>query len=154
MIRAHRHAPIHAILALLLLLLMLGLPAITPAASPPADAGIVVGVVEHLRLRVPAEAREAWLIAERECWDPWLRRQPGFLGRDLYWDAAREEGVLLIRWASQASWDAIPQAEIETVQRRFEAQARRILGDRQVAAAESNPFPLLESGSLAPVGQT
>lgn len=134
-----------------------GLAARQPApAEPPEQAvvsgrdGIVVEVVEHLRLQVPAEARQAWLIAERECWDPWLRQQSGFLGRDLYWDAEREEGVLLIRWATQQAWDAIPTAEIDAVQRRFEARARGLLsGDER-----SNPFPLLESGSLAPMGRT
>ncbi len=114
------------------------------------NGGFEVEVVEHLRLQVPAEARQAWLIAERECWDPWLRQQSGFLGRDLYWDAEREEGVLLIRWATQQAWDAIPTAEIEAVQHRFEARARGLLsGDER-----SNPFPLLESGSLAPMGRT
>lgn len=141
-------------LAALLWLLMLVHPpalgaATLPAASPNSSA-MVVEVVEHLRLSVPAETRQAWLIAERECWDPWLRQQAGFLGRDLYWDARREEGVLLIRWASQEAWDAIPEAEIEAVQRRFEARARSVLGRGE----RSNPFPLLESGSLDPVGQT
>ena len=154
-----------AIVALPLALLLLMLPPLAPASaavppqtpSPPwvgdpatpTDTPLVVEVVEHLRLRVPAEGRKAWLIAERDCWEPWLRHQQGFLGRDLYWDAAREEGVLLIHWASKEAWDAIPGAEVEAVQRRFEARARSVLG-----RGGANPFPLLESGSLAPVGRT
>lgn len=146
------------ILGLLLAALMLLRPPVAAALSsettpvaPAAmahSAGPRVEVVEHLRLRVPHEARQAWLIAEQASWEPWLRRQPGFLGRDLYWDADRQEGVLLIRWASQQAWDSIPQAEIDQVQAAFEACARRALG-----RSEGNPFPLLSSGSLLPIGQ-
>lgn len=159
-----RQLLIPAILAGVLAILMLkpfsasaAMPAASPEAQPPSAPSTVpaaasngIGVVEHLRLRVPASGRSAWLRAERECWDPWLRRQPGFLGRELYWNAEREEGVLLIRWANQQVWDAIPKAEIDAVQQRFEASARRALG----GAAASNPFPLLDSGSLMPMGQT
>ena len=117
------------------------------AGLPLRPRAFQVEVVEHLRLKVPSEARQAWLIAEQASWDPWLRRQPGFLGRDLYWDAERQEGVLLIRWETQQAWDAIPREEIERVQEDFEACARRALGHE-----EGNPFPMLGSGSLDPMG--
>jgi uncharacterized protein (TIGR03792 family) len=105
-------------------------------------------VVEMLRLRVPAQARQAWLTAERECWDPWLRAQAGFLGRELFWDGERQEGVLLIRWASAELWHAIPEAEVDRVQRSFEEKARRALGQ-----SAGPPFPLLSSSSLQPQGR-
>ena len=41
-------------------------------------------VIEQLRLQVPADQREIWLEAERQTWQPWLERQSGFLGRDLF----------------------------------------------------------------------
>jgi uncharacterized protein (TIGR03792 family) len=122
----------------------------TAFADP--DGALEVAVVEHLRVRVQADARAAWLHAEAHSWDPWLRRQPGYLGRDLHWDAEREEGVLLIRWASRAQWKAIPEAEVEAVQARFEALARRCL--RREAHSEAglsaNPFPLVHAGELDP----
>jgi uncharacterized protein (TIGR03792 family) len=106
---------------------------------------VQIEVVEHLRLKVPAEARQAWLEAEQGSWEPWLQRQAGFLGRQLLWDPEREEGTLLIHWASREQWLAIPPAEVERVQRRFEQLARRRTGQVLV-----NPFPLTHQGELVP----
>jgi uncharacterized protein (TIGR03792 family) len=111
-------------------------------------------VVEHLRLRVPRASRAAWLEAERGSWEPWLQRQPGFQGRELFWDAQQEEGVLLIRWASREQWKAIPLQELEQVQQRFEQLALAALRRSPAAGAGSagpNPFPLLFSGELEPL---
>ena len=106
-------------------------------------AGDVVEIVEHLRVKVPAGAREAWLAAEQRTWEPWLEAQAGFLGRDLFWDSVREEGILLIHWASREQWQAIPTGEVRQVQERFEACARQVLAGW---AGEANPFPMLFSG--------
>jgi uncharacterized protein (TIGR03792 family) len=111
------------------------------------DGRFEVAVVEHLRVKVPAEGRDAWLQAEQGSWDPWLRQQPGFLGRDLLWDPEREEGTLLIRWASREQWKAIAEEEVEAVQLRFEELARQATGQRQ-----GNPFPLMFEGELQPQG--
>ena len=91
------------------------------------DGQVQVEVIEHLRVRVPAAARQAWLEAEQASWEPWLQRQPGFLGRELHWDSKRQEGQLLIRWASRAQWHAIPRAEIDAVQECFEQLAHAAL---------------------------
>ena len=104
-----------------------------------------VAVVEHLRLQVPQESRGQWMLAERGSWEPWLKQQPGFLGRDLFWDPATEEATLLIRWSSREAWKSIPSAEVETVQERFERLAREQTGQRQ-----GNPFPLVFEGELLP----
>ncbi|MDM7953643.1 MAG: TIGR03792 family protein [Cyanobium sp. CZS 25K] len=112
-------------------------------------------VVEHVRVKVPAGAQQAWLQAEQEIWEPWLRRQEGFLGRELLWDGEREEGLLLIRWRSRRQWLAIPAAEIDTVQRRFEAAARRALDAGVLATlSATNPFPLVYAGELEWLGLT
>lgn len=136
-----------------------------------ADQRVQVEVIEHLRVKVPAAARQAWLEAEQASWEPWLRLQQGFLGRDLRWDPDREEGQLLIRWASREQWHAIPRAEIEAVQERFEALAHRALmrlgvlpppgelaaamptaagSEPPPASRPANPFPLLLSEELPP----
>ena len=132
-------------LALCLLMLLVGHPDVAIAEQQRPDGAFEVAVVEHLRVKVPAQAREAWLEAERDSWDPWLRQQDGFLGRDLFWDSEREEGLLLIRWASREQWKAIPEAEVEAVQERFEQLAREATGTRQ-----GNPFPLVFEGELQP----
>ena len=103
------------------------------------------GVIEQLRLAVPASHRELWLQAEASSWQPWLEHQSGFEGRELFWDPEREEGLLLIRWSSREQWKAIPSTEVERVQEVFEAQVNQAL-NRDPASAPL--FPLLAEGEL------
>jgi len=134
-----------AALVLCLAMLLAGHPDVAIAATEQPGGQLEVVVVEHLRIKVPADGRQAWLEAERGSWDPWLQKQDGFLGRELLWDSAREEGTLLIRWASREQWKAIPEADVEAVQTRFEELAREATGQRQ-----GNPFPLVFEGELIP----
>ncbi len=113
------------------------------AAFAEPDGSYDVVVVEHLRLKVPAEARQAWINAEQGSWEPWLAQQEGFLDRQLLWDPASEEGTLLIRWRDRDHWKAIPAAELEAVQERFEQLARNATGQ-----SDGNPFPLVFEGEL------
>ena len=134
-------------------------PAIAPAAisapaptatSPATTPGPAEGeVVELLRLGVSAADYPAWLRAEQASWEPWLAQQPGFLGRQLFWDRARQEGTLLIRWASRAQWKAISDQEVARVQERFEALARQFTGQ-----TSGNPFPLLAEAELEPLASS
>jgi uncharacterized protein (TIGR03792 family) len=143
----------------LLFLVLAGLPgdalAATIQSTGIGDGGVEPTVVEHLRVKVPAGAREAWLQAEQQTWQPWLQRQEGFLGREILWDGEKEEGILLIHWHSRRQWLAIPASEIAAVQRRFEAAARlalaRISGSGPDPEA-TNPFPLVYSGELESLG--
>lgn len=134
------------VLALLLALVLVAWP---PAASalPPADAEIESPVVEMLRLQVPREAQPAWLAAERICWEPWLRRQQGFLGRELLYDNRQQQALVLIRWASRRHWQAIPAAEVARIDRRFQAEVRRRLGPLAPGGG-GTPFAILQEGEL------
>lgn len=140
----------------LVVLVLAGRPdnagALSPQRGGQGGSEAPAAVVEQLRLKVPAGTQRAWLQAEQESWGPWLRRQDGFLGRDLLWDAEREEGLLLIRWHSRRQWLAIPTSDIEAVQGQFEAAARRALAQGTTTA--TNPFPLLYAGELEWVGLT
>jgi uncharacterized protein (TIGR03792 family) len=117
------------------------------AAFADPDGGYDVAVIEHLRISVPAQGREAWLEAERGSWEPWLAQQTGFLGRDLLWDPETEEGTLLIRWSSRQAWKAIPSEQVAEVQDRFEQLAREAM---ELPQAMDNPFPLVFEGELLP----
>jgi uncharacterized protein (TIGR03792 family) len=105
--------------------------------------GWEVTVVEHLRLQVPADAREVWIEAELQTWDPWLQAQKGFIGRKVLWDDRHQEGVLLIHWANRQDWKAIPEAMVAAVQERFEAAAKEMLS---LPPHSENPFPLVYAG--------
>ena len=132
-------------LCLAVLILLSGHSDVSFAAFADPDGGYDVAVVEHLRIQVPSQGRQAWLEAERGSWEPWLARQEGFIGRDLLWDPEAEEGTLLIRWRSREAWKSISEQEVEAVQERFEQLARQSTGQK-----EGNPFPLVFEGELLP----
>ncbi|BEV35724.1 TIGR03792 family protein [Synechococcus sp. M16CYN] len=102
-------------------------------------------VIEQLRLRVPAHQLDTWLDGEKKIWQPWLEIQEGFLGREITWDPDREEGQLLIRWASRKQWKAINPEEVQRVRCQFEAVVNVALGRNEAAAS---PFPLVSEGEL------
>ena len=102
-------------------------------------------IVEHLKLEVPKKFKNAWLKAEEGSWEPWLLKQDGFLGRQLFWDPKVEEATLLIGWESRAVWKNISQKEINLVQQDFEKIARKETGE-----TSGNPFPLIFEGELNP----
>ena len=102
-------------------------------------------IVEHLKLEVPKKFKKAWIKAEEGSWEPWLLKQDGFLGRQLFWDPKDEEATLLIGWKSRAIWKNISQKEINSVQQDFERIARKETGE-----ITGNPFPLIYEGELNP----
>ena len=99
-------------------------------------------VIEELRLKVTADAKSAWLNAEKEIWDPWLSSQDGFLGRQLFWDKQKEEALILVNWKSKHLWKSIPMSEVNIVQARFEDNVKTALN------VSKNPFELIYEGEL------
>ncbi len=99
-------------------------------------------VVEELRIRVPAHAKEEWLIAEKQIWDPWLSSQDGFLGRQLFWNKEKEEALILVNWKSKKLWKSIPMSEVNEIQQKFEDNVMSALNVSQ------NPFELIYEGEL------
>ncbi len=103
-------------------------------------------VIEELRLKVPANAKAAWLNAEKEIWDPWLSSQDGFLGRQLFWDKEKEEALILVNWKSKELWKSIPMSEVNIVQAKFEDNVKTALN------VSKNPFELIYEGELVKQG--
>ena len=99
-------------------------------------------VIEELRLKVPANAKAAWLNAEKEIWDPWLSSQDGFLGRQLFWDKDKEEALILVSWKSKKLWKNISMSEVNFVQAKFEDNVKVALNVKE------NPFKLIYEGEL------
>ena len=99
-------------------------------------------VIEELRLKVPVEAKAAWLNAEKEIWDPWLSSKDGFLGRQLFWDKEKEEALILVNWKSKKLWKSIPMSEVNIIQVKFEENVKTALN------VSKNPFELIYEGEL------
>ena len=99
-------------------------------------------VIEELRLKVPADAKAAWLKSEEEIWEPWLSSQDGFLGRQLFWDKEKEEALILVNWKSKKLWKSIPMSEVNIVQGKFEDSVKTALN------VSKNPFELIYEGEL------
>ena len=62
-------------------------------------------IIEELRLKIPAIYKDTWLEAEEYIWQPWLSRQEGFLGRQLFWDKDKEEALILVSWENKELWN-------------------------------------------------
>ena len=100
------------------------------------------GVVEELRLEVPSEFREVWLSAEKRIWEPWLIRQDGFLGRQIYWDKEKEQALILVNWENKKLWKSISIKEVNEIQVKFEDNVKTALNLKE------NPFILIYEGEL------
>ena len=99
-------------------------------------------IVEELRLIVPSELKETWLKAEKTFWEPWLSKQKGFMGRQIFWDKQKQEALILVNWESKKLWKSIPMSEVNLVQEKFEDNVKTAL------MVEENPFELIYEGEL------
>ncbi|AIQ95587.1 TIGR03792 family protein [Prochlorococcus sp. MIT 0604] len=99
-------------------------------------------VIEELRLKVPADAKIAWLNAEKEIWEPWLSSKEGYLGRQLFWDKEKEEALILVNWKSKKLWKSIPMSDVNVIQEKFEDNVKTALN------VSENPFELIYEGEL------
>lgn len=87
-------------------------------------------VIEYLKFRVPSELQEAFIETDKAVWTTGLQRFPGFLGKEVWLDVARNEILIIVRWATKEQWKSIPQEAIDAL-------------DRQMGELR---MPILESG--------
>ena len=99
-------------------------------------------IVEELRLSVPLKYKETWLKAEEEVWEPWLSKQDGFLGRQIFYDQKKEEALLLVKWESRNLWKNISNEEVNKMQKIYEETVTSSL------EVETNPFKFIYEGEL------
>ena len=99
-------------------------------------------IVEELRLSVPIKYKETWLKAEEEVWDPWLSKQDGFLGRQIFYNPKKGEALLLVKWKSRNLWKNISDEEVNKMQKIYEETVISSLG------VETNPFEFIYEGEL------
>ena len=99
-------------------------------------------IVEELRLSVPLKFKETWLKAEEEVWEPWLSKQDGFLGRQIFYNQKRGEALLLVKWKNRNLWKNISDEEVNKMQKIYEKTVTSSLG------VETNPFKFIYEGEL------
>ena len=99
-------------------------------------------IVEELRLSVPSKYKETWLKAEEEVWEPWLSKQDGFLGRQIFYNQKTGEALLLVKWENRNLWKNISDEEVNKIQKIYEEIVTRSLG------VETNPFEFIYEGEL------
>lgn len=87
------------------------LPSFCRAAEP--------HVVEELTFRVDAAEHDAFLDRDAATWTAALGEHPGFLAKETWLDAGRDEVKLVIRWRSKRDWHAVPQPLLQATDRRF-----------------------------------
>ena len=99
-------------------------------------------IVEELRLSVPLKYKETWLNAEEEVWEPWLSKQDGFLGRQIFYNEKSGEALLLVKWENRNLWKNISDEEVTRIQKIYEETVTSSLG------VETNPFEFIYEGEL------
>ena len=99
-------------------------------------------IVEELRLSVPLKYKETWLKAEEEVWEPWLSKQDGFLGRQIFYNQKTGEALLLVKWKNRNLWKNISDEEVNKMQKIYEETVTNSLG------VETNPFKFIYEGEL------
>ena len=99
-------------------------------------------IVEELRLSVPLKYKETWLKAEEEVWEPWLSKQDGFLGRQIFYNQKTGEALLLVKWKNRNLWKNISEEEVNKMQKIYEETVTSSLG------VKTNPFKFIYEGEL------
>ena len=99
-------------------------------------------IVEELRLSVPLKYKETWLKAEEEVWEPWLSKQDGFLGRQIFYNQKTGEALLLVKWKNRNLWKNISDEEVNKMQKIYEETVTSSLG------VKTNPFEFIYEGEL------
>jgi uncharacterized protein (TIGR03792 family) len=66
-------------------------------------------VIEQLSFEVPVADQPRFLAADAMIWTKALAAQPGYLGKEVWREAATPDRLhLVIRWADRAAWKAVP----------------------------------------------
>ena len=85
---------------------------------------------------------EEGLKAEEEVWEPWLSKQDGFLGRQIFYNKKKGEALLLVKWENRKLWKSISDEEVNKMQEIYEETVTSTLG------IETNPFKFIYEGEL------
>jgi uncharacterized protein (TIGR03792 family) len=66
-------------------------------------------VIEQLTFQVPVADQPRFLAHDSAIWTKALSARPGYLGKEVWREAAAPDHLhLIIRWSDRASWQAVP----------------------------------------------
>ena len=97
-----------------------------------AEPSAMKDAVEFLVFEMLPEHRERFIQLDNEIWTPALRKQNGFVSKEVWIDETKPNQVTLVTyWSSYALWKAIPHAELAAT-------------DDQFKKAFGHPFKLIK----------
>lgn len=79
-------------------------------------------VIEWLTFAVDPENRETFVRLDNEIWTAALSQYPGFISKEV-WISPNllDQVVYIVRWQTRELWKAIPQADLEAIEKQFDA---------------------------------
>ena len=81
---------------------------------------IVLMIIEWLGFTVKPQLRDKFIVQDQKIWTPILANVPGFLGKEIWFDPARNDRVfIIVRWQSREQWKAISHLVLEETEERF-----------------------------------
>ena len=85
------------------------------------DLNGVPMIIEWLKFQVAPAHREAFIQADEAIWTAALSTYQGFLGKAVWLVPDESTAVILvIQWATREQWKAIPLADLEEIEQRFD----------------------------------
>jgi uncharacterized protein (TIGR03792 family) len=89
-----------------------------PISRQNSDSSVAV---EWLRIKVNPAQRQRYLQKDAEIWTPALKRYSGFIDKTVWLNPNDDaEVIIVVRWASREQWFAIPQADLDAIEQRFD----------------------------------
>ena len=75
-------------------------------------------IIEFLTFRLTPGELADWLPHDEAAWSRFLERQDGFVSKQIWVErGVADEVHAVITWRDEASWKAIPQADLDAVDR-------------------------------------
>ncbi|MBD1872652.1 TIGR03792 family protein [Nodosilinea sp. FACHB-131] len=79
-------------------------------------------VIEWLTFAVDPENRETFVRVDNEIWTAALSQYPGFISKEVWISPdLLDQVVYVVRWQTREQWKAIPQADLEAIEKQFDA---------------------------------
>ncbi len=72
-------------------------------------------VIEFLTFEVAPAERDQWLEVEERHWSRYLESRPGFISKEMWVGDDPGKVHAVIRWETQAAWNAVPAEDVEAV---------------------------------------